>query len=148
MSRKFNFNAKGNFNADKKPKITKVILIGEGFEQIVTSPLQVHLAQVTEKPKRVKNTGKMTDRRIRNIITRMLVGGEDFYTNMSPVITWNEIHQMDELGLLLQREAYNGAISPTPWSVYPLDDDKFKKRALELYPDLKLVGSKEEKKTW
>lgn len=137
---KFYFKAEGNFEADEKPKITKIILIGEEFERIITSPLQVHLAQITTKPKRVRNTTKMTDRRIKNIITRML-NGDEFYTNMSPVITWNEIHQLVDLGLFLQREATMGAESPTPWAVYPAHIDKFRERALELYPDLKLSNS-------
>ena len=70
-------------------------------------------------------------KRIKNIIKRLMIKGEEYYTNRYPNITKKEIQILSDLGLELQREHTHGA-NPGPISVYPLHYDKFVKLATEI----------------
>jgi len=69
-------------------------------------------------------------RRLRNIIQRLL-DGDEYYTNLSPRISWAEIEEVQNaLGTLLQVEHTHGA-QAGPIAVYPLHEDEFIEKAKE-----------------
>lgn len=74
----------------------------------------------------------MRFRRMLNIIRR-LMDGDDFYTNMAPRISHNEIKELSDLGFRLQVEHTSGA-QAGPIAVYPLIREEFEKRAKETVP--------------
>jgi hypothetical protein len=85
----------------------------------------------------------MNPRRLKNIITHYLTGGE-YYTNYPPRISKAEIKELEsQLDIILQTEHTYGA-QAGPIAVYPLNKKEFNRKALEyLNPSTFRIESEE-----